>query len=262
MADRAPGPDAPFIFTPDYYRRMRELEEGAWWNAGMRDVAASLLNCVDLPRRGDLLDVGCGSGQTMGWFRSLHPEWRAFGVDIAVEGLTGARAAGLTPVARASALELPVATASMDLVVTLDVLQHLPLEGGDARALLEIVRVLKPGGHVFVRTNGQSFPHVADDPVFQFHKYGADELRAKLTNAGLTVIRLGRLNALLGLAEIPREFRARTASHSYHGLLSQPARGASWAARLKRAYLRFEGQCVRHGASWPLGRTIVAICRR
>jgi hypothetical protein len=45
-------------------------------------------------------------------------------------------------------------------------------------------------------------------------------------------------------------------------LLSQPARGASWAARLKRAYLRFEGQCVRHGASWPLGRTIVAICRR
>ena len=178
------------------------------------------------------------------------------------EGLLAARALGVRAVLRASALNLPVPTASVDLVVTLDVLQHLPLDGGDVRALAEMARVLKPGGHLFVRTNGQSFPRAADDPVFQFHKYTARELRAKLQAAGFRVIRLARLNAMLGLAEIPRELRAKTIEHSYHGLLSRPNSRPRWQSDLKRAWLRLEGRVVRQGASWPLGRTIVALCGR
>lgn len=260
MADPpAPG---PLIFSPDYYQRMRDLEAGSWWNAGMRDVADSLLGQVTLPTHGRLLDVGCGSGQTMSWFQARQPGWQAFGLDVAPEGLAAARAQGLVNVMRASALDLPIATASVDLVITLDVLQHLPLGGGDQRALAEIVRVLKPGGHLFVRTNGQSFPRAADDPTYQFHKYETAELRGKLVAAGFHVMRLGRLNALLGLAEIPRELRVRSAEHSYRGLLSEPRAEAAWSARLKRAVLRFEGHLVRRGASLPLGRTIVALCRR
>lgn len=255
-------PDGPFVFTPEYYQRMRALESSSWWNAGMRDVAASLLELVDLPRRGQLLDVGCGSGQTMEWFQQQHDGWRAFGLDVAVEGLAAARASGLTGVVRASALDVPFATGSMDLVISLDVLQHLPLAQGDTRALAEIVRVLKPGGLFVLRTNAQSVPAVADDIAFQFHKYGARELRGKLAGAGLRVIRLGRLNALLGLAEIPRELKARTRDRSYHGLLSEPRREPAWSSALKRACLRFEGALVRRGASLPLGRTILAICQR
>ena len=59
---------APRIFTPEYYARMRELEAGSWWNAAMRDVAAMLLDDVQLPPIGTLIDVGCGSGQTLTWF--------------------------------------------------------------------------------------------------------------------------------------------------------------------------------------------------
>lgn len=262
MAVRRPEPDAPRIFSPDYYRRMRELESAAWWNAGMRDVAATLLGLAALPERGLLLDVGCGSGQTMGWFAAAHPGWRTLGLDIAPEGLAAARALGTRSVLRASALELPVHAASVDLVVSLDVLQHLPLDGGDLRALAEMARVLRPGGHLFVRTNGQSFPRTADDPVYLFHKYERPELRAKLEASGFDVVRIGRLNALLGLAEIPRELRARGQEHSYHGLLSEPRAEPRWSARLKRAWLRLEGRMVRGGASLPLGRTIVALCRR
>jgi len=257
-----PQESGPLIFSPDYYQRMRDLEAGSWWNAGMRDVADAMLGLVTLPTRGTLLDVGCGSGQTMSWFRSRQPGWQTVGLDVAPEGLAAARAQGPANVMRASALDLPIATASVDLVITLDVLQHLPLGGGDERALAEIVRVLKPGGHLFVRTNGQSFPRADDDPTYQFHKYETGELRAKLVGAGVRVVRLGRLNALLGLAEIPRELRARSAEHSYHGLLSEPRAEAAWSARLKRAYLRFEGLLVRRGANLPLGRTIVALCRR
>ena len=253
---------APRIFTPEYYKRMRDLEEGSWWNAGMRDVAALLLHLARLPPDGVLLDVGCGSGQTMTWFERGHPGWRAVGIDVASEGLAAARDRGVNAVARASALELPFRSESVDLVITLDVLQHVPLGGGDARALAEIARVLKPGGYVFVRTNAQAFPHTPDDLAFQFHKYQPEELNAKLAAAGLRVIRLSRVNAVLGLAEIPRELRVRKQEHSYHGILAEPRTASRLSSRLKRGWLRWEGWVVRRGGRWPLGRTIVALCQR
>src|SRR5689334_22655284 len=137
---------------------MRDLEEGSWWNAGMRDVASSMLDLADLPPSGVLLDVGCGSGQTMAWFKRLRPAWRTVGLDVAPEGLAAALTRGVRTVVRASALQLPLPSQSVHLVITLDVLQHLPLEGGDTTALAEMGRVLKPGGHIFLRTNAQSFP--------------------------------------------------------------------------------------------------------
>lgn len=57
--------EAPRIFAPEYYRRMRALEAHGWWNAGMRDVAELLLARADLSEHGTLVDVGCGTGQTM-----------------------------------------------------------------------------------------------------------------------------------------------------------------------------------------------------
>jgi SAM-dependent methyltransferase len=253
---------APLIFTPEYYRRMRSLERLAWWNAGMRDVADMLLDLARLGPTGVLLDIGCGSGQTLAWFAERHPSWRTIGLDVAAEGVAAASAMGTPGVMRASALGLPLPAASVDLAMSLDVLQHLPLDGGDRRALAEIARVVRPGGHCFLRTNAQTIPRTADDPEFNFHKYRPEELRAKLDAAGFDVIRLGRVNALLGLAEIPGDLRARRDRHAYHGLQATARREPAWLWSAKRGILRIEGRAVIHGLSWPLGRTIVALARR
>lgn len=249
---------APKIFAPAYYERMRALEDASWWNAGMRELAERMLLRAGLPAHGRLLDVGCGSGQTMGWFRRRWPGWVTLGLDVARDGLEAARAGGEVGVLAGSALDLPLAGATVDAVVMLDVLQHLPLGGGDVRALMEIRRVLRPGGILFIRTNAQALPHSPDDPVYNFHKYGAAELRRKLELCGFVVRRLGRVNALLGLAEIPRELRARrTTRGGYAGLLAEvPTRGLAW--RAKQAWLRLENALVASGLSLPLGRTLVA----
>ena len=60
MTTGSHGVADPRIFTPEYYRRMRDLESSSWWNAGMRDVATSLLGLTTLPSAGTLLDIGCG----------------------------------------------------------------------------------------------------------------------------------------------------------------------------------------------------------
>jgi SAM-dependent methyltransferase len=252
----------PRIFTPEYYERLRELERTSWWNAGMRDVAAELLGLAALRTAGVMVDVGCGSGQTMTWFAGQHPRWRTLGLDVAAEGLAAAKTLGASRVLRASALRLPLASNTIDLIVSLDVLQHLPLGVGDRQALAEMARVLRPGGYLLLRTNAQSFPYTPDDPVFQFHKYNPAELRARVEEAGLRVVRLGRLNALLGLAEMPAEIRGKIQPHSYQGLRAAPRLESRWRWAAKRAWLRVEGRAVRFGLSWPLGRTIMALCRR
>ncbi len=251
------------IFTPEYYERMRTLEESGWWNAGMRRCAARLLALSDLPEAGAMLDVGCGSGQSLRWFRSLYPGWTTYGLDVAREGLAAAFHLGESAVVEASATSLPFSDASIDSVITLDVLQHLPLDGGDMEALSEMHRVLRPNGILLLRTNAQAFPVTADDPAHDFHKYGTRELRGKLAVAGFEVLRLSRINALLGLAEIPRELRARGArGDAYHGILADPAperRVASW---LKRGWLALEGRAVALNLRLPLGRTHLGLCRK
>ena len=252
---------APRIFTSEYYARMRELESRSWWNAAMRDVAAMLLADADLPTTGTILDVGCGSGQTLAWFNERFGSWRALGCDIASEAVTAASRAGFE-IAQASALALPYPPATADVIISLDVLQHVPLQGGDRMVLAEMYRVLKPGGWLFIRTNAQSIPATPDDAEFQFHRYEPRELREKLTTAGFAVRRLSRVNALLGLAEIPRELRAkRVQSSDYHGILATSNGHGSWSAAAKRAWLRLEGQAVRRGVRLPAGRTSVALCR-
>src|SRR5262245_47551506 len=98
---------APKIFAPEYYERMRALEEASWWNAGMRDLAERMLRGARIPSRGTLLDVGCGSGQTMSWFQRRWPAWETVGLDVARDGLQAARLLAEERVLAGSALELP-----------------------------------------------------------------------------------------------------------------------------------------------------------
>lgn len=252
----------PMIFTPEYYARMRALESDGWWNAAMRDVAARLLRLSGIAATGTMLDVGCGSGQTMDWFRSLYQGWETAGVDVSPEAVTAARRTGAA-VSSASALALPFADRSVDLVITLDVFQHLPLRGGDLVALAEIHRVLRPGGLLLLRTNAQATPRVEDDVAASFHKYEPAELDAKLRATGFDVLRLSRINGLLGLAEIPRELRAAGTRRAgaYSGILADTRPEPGLSRQLKEGWLRLEGRAVAAGARLPMGRTIVALCR-
>lgn len=253
--------NAPRIFTPGYYARMRDLENVSWWNAGMRDIAGMLLDRVEIGETGAMLDAGCGSGQTMSWFLRANPKWSAVGVDVATDGLTAARESGLV-VQRASVLELPFGDDTFDVVITLDVLQHLPLDGGDVKALKEFARVLRPGGTLLIRTNAQSFPRVSDDRQHSYRKYEACELGNRLAAARFDVRILGRVNALLGLAEIPRELRAkREGSPAYLGILAQPRSEHGAIRALKQGWLKLEGRALAVGWQLPFGRTIFAVCR-
>jgi ubiquinone/menaquinone biosynthesis C-methylase UbiE len=89
-----------------------------------------------------VLEVGCGTGLILGRVAQFASE--ATGIDLSGGMLAKAAARGLH-VAQASATELPIATASVDVAYSFKVLAHIPDIAGCMR---EMARVVRPGGYV------------------------------------------------------------------------------------------------------------------
>ena len=90
----------------------------------------------------DVLEVGCGTGLILE--RATQFARTASGIDLSGGMLAHAARRGLA-VAQASATELPIATASVDVAYSFKVLAHIPDITGVMR---ELARVVRPGGWV------------------------------------------------------------------------------------------------------------------
>jgi arsenite methyltransferase len=97
-----------------------------------------------------VIDIGCGAGMDLLLAaQAVGPTGRAIGIDMteamADRARAGARALGLThvEVRVGDALDLPVETASVDVVMSNGVLNLTPDKD---QAFAEVHRVLKPGG--------------------------------------------------------------------------------------------------------------------
>jgi SAM-dependent methyltransferase len=101
-----------------------------------------------------VLDLGCGEGQIARLVRAEGAP-RVVGVDPSVAQIAEAgRRGGGVAYARASAVDLPLASGSFDAVVTCLVLEHLAdLDG----ALDEVARVLRRGGRFVMFVNHPLF---------------------------------------------------------------------------------------------------------
>jgi ubiquinone/menaquinone biosynthesis C-methylase UbiE len=88
------------------------------------------------------LEVGCGTGLILDRVSQFASE--ASGIDLSGGMLAKAARRGLH-VAQASATELPIATASVDVAYSFKVLAHIPDIAG---AMREMARVVRPGGYV------------------------------------------------------------------------------------------------------------------
>jgi SAM-dependent methyltransferase len=96
-------------------------------------------------RSGRLLELGSAGGWLLQQARGRG--WQAQGVELSAAAVERARALGLE-VFRGGLLEAALPASSFDLVYMGDVLEHVP----DCRAVLdEVVRLLRPGGHLYLR---------------------------------------------------------------------------------------------------------------
>ena len=181
------------------YGRMAELEERHWWFHGRRQVVAELIGRYLPARPGPtrsgprLLEVGCGTGGNLALLRR-------FGRVEAVEYDAEARAlaetkSGLRVGFCALPDKLDVEDGSFDLIVLLDVLEHV---GDDIGALRRIKAKLAPGGRVLVTVPALPWLWSEHDQTHHhFRRYTRTALRRRAEAAGLNVVDAGFFSTLL-----------------------------------------------------------------
>lgn len=170
------------------------MEEENWWYLGRRDVIKTLLNCFIKNRKNlKILDAGCGAGSTI---KILERYGKVTGIDIN-ENMVKFCRKNKIDVINANVTRLPFKDDSFDLVVILEVLEHLKEE---KKALAEIYRVLKFDGLILISV--PAFPLLwGNQDIAALHKrrYSKIELIEKVQDVGFSVIKTSYMNFLLFL---------------------------------------------------------------
>lgn len=182
------------------------------------------------------LDVGCGDGRTSGLWLLGHG-CSYMGVDVSEHAVEEARALGLQAQRIDDAAALPIPDGAYDVVVCVEVLEHLfsPLE-----TVKEMARVLRTGGVLIMTVpnvaywrrrldltllgrwnpmgDDRSVSEPWRDPHIRFFDLGS--MRRMVAAAGLTPIAVGGIGGAM-LRDVPwlgRRFNHDDASRSYRWL--------------------------------------------
>lgn len=174
-------------------QKLAALEDTHWWYRERRALLARTLRRLATGRTGRwALDIGAaGGGNTRvlgahGW-RPIALEYSPAGARIAVDR-------GL-PTIRADARCLPLPSASLDLVVAFDILEHID---EDHLAAAEIRRTLRPGGTALIAVPcDMRLWSAHDEAVGHVRRYDRRGLTELIERAGLVIDELWSWNVLL-----------------------------------------------------------------
>jgi SAM-dependent methyltransferase len=176
------------------YQRMAEIDGHHWWFVARRRIITNLIArraATRAPLR--ILEVGCGTGSNIAMLR-------AFGGVEAIEPDGPARALATertgAPIQGGCLPDgVTLADGAYDLIVLLDVLEHIP---DDVGALAALRPKLAPGGRILVTVPAMPWLWSAHDVAHHHQRrYTWSALSAALAAAGLKPRHRSHFNSLL-----------------------------------------------------------------
>lgn len=237
-------------------------DSAAWLPRQVADALLEHLQPVRMrPRR--ILDLGAGTGICSRELQRHYRDARVFCVDFSLPMLRAGRRTGLgwrskRALACGDAVHLPIADASIDLVVSSLMLQSCPTPHA---VLAECARVLEPAGLLMFASLGpgtlrelrdswsQVDTHVHVHPFVDMHDIGDALVRAGLRDVVMDVERINVEYA--DLDSLMRELKRLGASNASRGSAAGLTSRARMAA-LAAAYERYRG-----GAALPVTYEVV-----
>lgn len=176
---------------PDLIRELFEKETTYWWNVSKRGMvlllARDMLRNQLTENRKIAVDMGCGTGFTA---LSLQSHYHTVGVDVSREALQFCKRRGLKRLCQINqeCYPLPFKTGAFDLILALDVIEHME---DDLRTLSEYCRILKVGGSLIVTVPAfMTLWSPWDEALGHRRRYTVSMLAEKIQQAGLTTRRI------------------------------------------------------------------------
>jgi SAM-dependent methyltransferase len=168
----------------DYFACMAASAGGHWWYVARRNLVADALG-GRLDPGTTALDVGTGTGEFCDTLRSLGAT-TVVGTELNADAAVTA-AGARRPVVRALAERLPLPDATVQVLTSLDVVEHLD---DDLAALEEYHRVCAPGARVVITVPAyMSLWSHHDERAAHRRRYRRQQLCDVLGAAGFTVER-------------------------------------------------------------------------
>lgn len=197
------------------YGILEDVQRTHWWFVSRRRILGAMLEHAR-PGRRDLkiLDVGCGTGVNLGF---LQQYGAVTGLDNTEEAVKRCKANGFQDVVMGDILALPFPDATFDLVVAMDVVEHLD---DDVAVLKELRRIVKPGGLLYITVPAFMFLwSIQDDVSLHKRRYRASQLRQAVEAAGLRCARITYFNfflfpLILALRYLIKLFRVKVESEN------------------------------------------------
>ena len=185
---------------------MYKLEGYHWWFYSKRELLGRLLKNLDMKFE-NILDAGCGTGQTLLFLKKFCP---CYGCDIVRQALEFCRNNGLNNLVRCDLENTGFRDERFDVITSLDVLEHIE---DPEKVLAEFKRILKKNGKVIITVPAFKFlwsQH--DEALSHLRRYEKEDLIELVNDAGFRVegqqavarrIDLRRADARRGVDDLP-----------------------------------------------------------
>lgn len=174
-----------------------EIEKHHWWWEGRRQI---LRQSIAQKKGLKILDIGCGTGETLTFLNAYLPKPDLYGIDNSPVAIKFARKRGHKKILKIDARKLPYKNGTFDYILLLDVLEHIE---NDTTILLEAKRVLKKTGRVIITTPALQFiwsEH--DSEQGHFRRYVRHRIRKIAAKTKLSITKLSYFNFFLSPAII------------------------------------------------------------
>lgn len=174
-----------------------DIEKNHWWWEGRRQI---LRQSIGKKKGLKILDIGCGTGETLSFLDEYLPKPALYGVDSSPVAIKYAKRRGHKNILKVDAKKLPFENNTFDYILLLDVIEHIK---NDTAVLIEAKRVLKNKGKIIITTPALQFIWSEHDRAQgHFRRYVRRRIRKIAESAKLSIKRISYFNFFLSPAII------------------------------------------------------------
>ena len=177
----------------NFEKKYHDVETNHWWFKSRRNYLIDLLK--NSPKDSKILDIGCSSGVFLKDLENLgFDSINLYGIDISEKAISNSKKNGLTNTFVMDAQNITL-TEKFDIIVASDCLEHLE---NDTKALNNWESLLKQNGKMYVFVPAfMSLWSYHDDVNMHYRRYKKNELRLKIENENLEIIKASYWNFFL-----------------------------------------------------------------
>ena len=260
-------PNAAASYNPDDFEKLRPIEDTHFWFVSRNNVLTAALAMVatKVAPTGAVLEIGCGTGNTLRVIREVLPRVTLVGMDAFHAGLLHAKHRTAASVVEARIEQMPFRK-PFSLIGMFDVLEHIE---DDVAALAAVHASLEAGGWfiVTVPANPLLWSRFDEESHHQ-RRYTESRLRQVLSGARfeveyLTHFMSATYPALWASRHLERwlPMMVRKSAGPRESVLERELRVPRLVNAVFRQLLRLELPFIRRRCRLPVGTSLLAIAR-